>query len=100
MTIIKVATLPTIFHNDVDYFRIKYIDVDTFSDITDNDKIKYVIVENNSLFLLDYFIENDNDMTIGIKINREEKIDTLDFKSKIKQLLKKKQKIFIYCSTM
>lgn len=100
MTIIKVAILPTIFHNDIDYFKIKYIDIDKFDDINKNkDDFKYIIIENHNLFLLDYFIKNDNNMTIGININRRKKIDTPNFKLKIKQLLEKKQKIFIYCST-
>ena len=93
MTQIKVATLPLIFHDDIDYYKIKYVNVNSLIKL---ERIKYIIIENDTIDLLDFFVENDIDIPIGIRINKNIKFDSKKLKHCISKLMDMNKKIFVF----
>lgn len=92
MTLIKIALKPTIITNDIDYLKIQYINIETISKYND---IDYVIIDNESIGLLDYFVNNDINVIICIIINKKTDFDAKKLKNCVDKLKRKKQKMFL-----
>ena len=97
MTLIKVALKPAIVDNDIDYLKISYVNIDY---IKKNNNIEYIIIDNDTIDLLDYFVQNDINITIGIIINKKNDFNAKKLKSCVDKLRKKKQRMFLINSSI
>lgn len=97
MTLIKVALKPIIVDNDIDYLKISYINVDS---IKKNNNIEYVIIDNDTINLLEYFVQNDINVTIGIIINKKNDFNAKKLRVYVDKLRRKKQQMFLINSTL